>query len=136
MWLILAVSLSLAGILLAARFLIIPRVGGIYAVLGSGGHTGEMLRIIEGLDNDLRPTHFILGRGDKLSLDKLASLRLKNTQVNFLSRPRNVGQSYLTSIFSAIRTVIECFNLFRQNLPKLVFTLITYDHFPYILDYL
>lgn len=124
MWLILI--LLLLTFLLLARFLVNPKVSGIYAVLGSGGHTGEMLRIIDGLDTYLRPTHFIIGCGDKLSFDKLASLRLKNRQLIWIPRPRNVGQSYLTSIFSTTRTAVECLNRFQHHLPKLVFILFTF----------
>lgn len=120
MWLLLALLAILSALILAVRLLIKPKANGIYAVLGSGGHTGEMLRIIDGLDNELRPTHFIVGIGDKLSLDKLASIRMKHKQIISISRPRNVGQSYVTSVFTTLRTAFECLNLFKNSLPKLV----------------
>lgn len=119
MWYLWVLGLALAALLVSRR-LISPQVVGFYAVLGSGGHTGEMLRIIESIDLDLRPTHYILGRNDRLSMEKLASAGLNYKRIICISRPRNVGQSYVTSVFTTIRTVMECLSLFRTSLPKLV----------------
>lgn len=98
-----------------------PKLEGICAILGSGGHTNEMIRIISELDPDLRPTQYILSQGDTLSFEKAQKLlgaELK--EFIWLPRPRNVGQSYLTSIATSLKTLFKCLELFSHNMPKLL----------------
>lgn len=45
----------------------------VWAVLGSGGHTSEMLKIVEQLPEELRPTAFGMGEGDKPEVVKKKS---------------------------------------------------------------
>lgn len=97
------------------------RTDGILAVMGSGGHTNEIIRLIDGLDPDLRPTHFVFGHDDRLSQLKLEqSLKLKSKAYFIISRPRAVGQSYLTSVVTSLRTFMDCCSVFNVFMPRLV----------------
>lgn len=95
--------------------------GQVCAVLGSGGHTNEMMRMIDGLANELKPTIYICSSSDTLSQTRITQTSSKSKlQVVLLPRPRNVGQSYLTSIFTTLRTIwVSCLML-RQCCPSLV----------------
>lgn len=84
------------------------------AILGSGGHTAEMFRIIPTLKAELRPTTFILGPDDILGR-KLISMYVESSiypsdraspSILEIKRPRRVGQDYLTSMFSTIWTLL------------------------------
>ncbi|KAF2360572.1 Oligosaccharide biosynthesis protein Alg14-like [Trinorchestia longiramus] len=49
-------------------------------VLGSGGHTGEMLKLINGLDTSrYRPFVFVVAKTDQLSQDRLKQLQEKKS---------------------------------------------------------
>jgi beta-1,4-N-acetylglucosaminyltransferase len=59
--------------------------------LGSGGHTGEMIRLLYGLDFDKYPTRiYLVSSGDNLSLAKVKDLEAikakKNGQSSGVSR--------------------------------------------------
>ena len=84
-------------------------------VLGSGGHTAEMLRVVNLLDLDSYcPRVYVVSDTDKMSAERalrfergsgVAAERLPR----FLAIPRSreVGQSYFTSIFSTLRSLIS-----------------------------
>jgi beta-1,4-N-acetylglucosaminyltransferase len=94
------------------------------AVLGSGGHTNEMLRIIEGLSDELKPTIFICSLSDTLSQSKISQISTKKQQqrqIILLPRPRNVGQSYFTSTFTTLRTILFSTIMLYNCNPSLVF---------------
>jgi len=78
-----------------------------------GGHTAEMFRLIMGMEEDLRPTVFFQCPDDRLAPQLLSQYRAANgvendtlLHVHMLPRPRKVGQSYLTSVFTTIRTIL------------------------------
>ncbi len=109
--------------LIAVRFTlgkrIQPRSSGIWAVLGSGGHTNEMMRLIDSLSPHLRPSTFISGTDDALSVQKASSM-YKPAMLKVVSRPRAVGQSYFTSILTTLKAFHECLLVMTQEVPKLV----------------
>ncbi|KAA1133671.1 UDP-N-acetylglucosamine transferase subunit [Puccinia graminis f. sp. tritici] len=82
-------------------------------LLGSGGHTGEMIRLLSGLPFDrYTPRTYIISSGDSLSRFKALELeRLKQAgQYEFLEIPRarRVNQSFVTSIFTTITSLLVC----------------------------
>lgn len=78
--------------------------------LGSGGHTSEMLQIIEILDkNKYEPIIYMLADTDETSLNKIKQLKLINNYY-LIPRSRQVHQSYLTSVFSTIKSI--CYVLY------------------------
>lgn len=87
-----------------------PRIA---AVLGSGGHTAEMFRMIKNLDASLLPRIFFCTGDDKLAQEMVRQfeeccLRGRKCQILTIPRPRKVGQSYFSSIFTTMWAVVYC----------------------------
>ncbi|ELP94796.1 hypothetical protein EIN_246900 [Entamoeba invadens IP1] len=78
-------------------------------VLGSGGHTSEMLHILTPLDekcsNNIIRYDVIVAESDTISQTKMLSLKGKSV-IHKIPRSRNVGQSYITSVFTTIYALI------------------------------
>ncbi|KFM63111.1 UDP-N-acetylglucosamine transferase subunit ALG14-like protein, partial [Stegodyphus mimosarum] len=86
-------------------------------VLGSGGHTFEMLRLISNLDEKFRPRVYVLANTDILSEQKaqaFEAIKTSNKSVELytiekIPRSREVNQSWLSTVFT---TLISCFHSF------------------------
>ena len=97
-------------------------------VLGSGGHTSEMMRIIEGLKAaHYSPRLYLAASGDEMSLQKLKAFETSNgtfetaaVQVRTIPRARQVLQSYFTSIFTTLRAILSSFSIVLSFRPDLV----------------
>lgn len=95
-------------------------------VLGSGGHTAEMLRLLTGTDfNHYQPRVYVVAAGDKMSIDKVEKLESDcgnraKLDIRTIPRARKVRQSYLTSIFSTLLAFSYSFPLVFATLPELV----------------
>ncbi|SCZ99189.1 BZ3500_MvSof-1268-A1-R1_Chr7-1g09428 [Microbotryum saponariae] len=99
--------------------------------LGSGGHTAEMMRLLCGVDWDRYSTRiYLIGMGDKMSEDKALALEESINGGHFtifrIPRARKVHQSYLTSPFTTLYSLLYCLRfltlapLIRRS-PRLVF---------------
>ncbi|KAI5056160.1 hypothetical protein GOP47_0029681 [Adiantum capillus-veneris] len=82
-------------------------------VLGSGGHTAEMLNLIDSLDKQrFYPRVYIAALTDNMSLSRAATMEemvgtssaMRKDGVRYVQiyRSREVGQSYITSILTTI----------------------------------
>ncbi|CAF1555361.1 unnamed protein product, partial [Adineta ricciae] len=75
-------------------------------VLGSGGHTTEMFRLLSGTDpNVYKPRHYMIASTDKMSAKKMNEFErntLEDMDVTFINRSRHVGQSYISSVFTTL----------------------------------
>lgn len=91
--------------------------GPLAGVLGSGGHTGELLAILSKLTPE--PILFIYGEGDTLSVDKAKQI---NWQASYaaLPRARKVHQSFFTSIFSSIATAYAAALVLFRYKPHMI----------------
>lgn len=94
-------------------------------VLGSGGHTSELLNIIFNLpDSSIKSplNHFVIYcEGDFLSLSKYSNLMgAAPAIIREIPRARKVGQSYFTSIFTAIYSLLTTCYMFLKKYPKIV----------------
>ena len=79
---------------------------------GSGGHTAELLQLLKCLPHTYNPRHYIMAATDKMSEDKI--VRFENSEsggagnvvsrvtVSRIPRSREVGQGYLSSIFTTL----------------------------------
>ncbi|XP_075257660.1 UDP-N-acetylglucosamine transferase subunit ALG14-like isoform X2 [Convolutriloba macropyga] len=75
-------------------------------VLGSGGHTTEMLRLIDVLPIETySPRYYFVANTDKMSIKKINHRSVDPKYIKLIPRSREVGQSYLSSVFS---TIIAC----------------------------
>ena len=101
-------------------------------VLGSGGHTAEMLRLLGGMNlHSYTPRVYVVAEGDKMSVDKVEkfeSTTSRSTQglesaamsIQKVPRARQVMQSYITSIFSTLVAVLYSFPIVWSAYPDLV----------------
>ena len=70
-----------------------------------------MFRLIQGLAPAHQPCQFILCADDQLALKLLPrydATRPHKSTLHWLPRPRRVAQSYLTSIFTTLWTLLHC----------------------------
>ena len=107
--------------------------------LGSGGHTGEMMKMLSKLDLLSLQRTWIYSSGDTRSLDqvKLAEIQMKliettkssscdtqhsRSKVTYLSVPRarKVGQSYFTSVFTTVYSFIVASVVLFFNKPDIL----------------
>ncbi|KAI4840421.1 UDP-N-acetylglucosamine transferase subunit ALG14 [Plasmodium brasilianum] len=91
-------------------------------VLGSGGHTFEILEILKIIKNSNINFHLFYASNDNFSKIK-AENTLKNYKKNFLPIPRcrNVGESYLLSFVKFFITFIYCiFITYKMNNMNLI----------------
>lgn len=134
-----AISLLLAGLLIRL-VVILPAAhrpenppiqsampvleGNLMILLGSGGHTGEMIRLAERMDISSCSRTWLVSSNDNSSLQKLeafenslrARSRGKEAKVNIatLPRARKVKQPLLLSVKSTIVSLISCVRQLRR----------------------
>lgn len=104
-------------------------------ILGSGGHTSEMIRLLDELDSEryLSNLVYIVADSDNTSLPRLEEhLKAKTTptttqldasssyEVYQLPRAREVHQSYLSSIYTTLRSIVSTYTLLRNVQPDLI----------------
>ncbi|PLW10531.1 hypothetical protein PCANC_04338 [Puccinia coronata f. sp. avenae] len=82
-------------------------------LLGSGGHTGEMIRLLAELPFErYTPRTYIISSADLLSRTKAIELEQEKQagQYTFLEIPRarKVNQSFATSVFTTIKSLLVC----------------------------
>ncbi|KAJ5834367.1 hypothetical protein N7447_000393 [Penicillium robsamsonii] len=107
-------------------------------VLGSGGHTAEMLYMLERMKFDPQIytyRTYLVSSGDNFSADKAKDFEAQHVQnsqghnhsnnytIVTVPRARRVHQSYLTAPFSTLQCFWACLNVLRgvhpdQKLPK------------------
>lgn len=97
-------------------------------VLGSGGHTGEMMKLLSGTDlNKYRPIEFIVADSDSMSVQKvkqfeeqLKAVKEFDYKIHKIPRSRKVGQSYITSIWTTIVAFLYTIPLIFKIKPELL----------------
>ena len=94
-------------------------------VLGSGGHTAEMLRLITAFDFDrYGPLTLVTAATDTTSRAKaereLPREALATARWVQIPRAREVGQSFVSSVPSTLRALFACFHLIWTASPDLV----------------
>eukprot|EP01105_Mastigella_eilhardi_P015666 TRINITY_DN3586_c0_g2_i2.p1 TRINITY_DN3586_c0_g2~~TRINITY_DN3586_c0_g2_i2.p1 ORF type:complete len:312 (-),score=113.27 TRINITY_DN3586_c0_g2_i2:377-1312(-) len=103
------------------------------SILGSGGHTAEMLLGLKSLDrNKCMPFTYVMAAGDTLSERKVhmheqemaERLRVapRAPHIIRIPRSRQVKQSYFTSIFTTLYACVVCFFMVLAQRPQLVAT--------------
>ncbi|PWA27968.1 hypothetical protein CCH79_00017544, partial [Gambusia affinis] len=95
----------------------------VLVVAGSGGHTTEIMRLMESLSAAYTPRHYVIADTDKMSEEKIVAFESSKPQshadvqftINRIPRSREVAQSWSSSVVSTL-------NALRYSLP-LVFRL-------------
>lgn len=101
----------------------------ICVVLGSGGHTSEMFAVIRNLPDGLWAKHtisYVVSVSDKDSegvADSFEATTTKRPALCFkITRSREVGQSYVTSIVSTLRALLFSVVLMWRINPDVILT--------------
>ena len=89
-------------------------------VLGSGGHTCEMLKLVSALDKEkYTPRTYIVATSDSFSQQKAVEFDPK-AHVVTVPRSREVGQSWLTTVITTIYASLASYNVMLTHKPRLV----------------
>ncbi|TKY70040.1 UDP-N-acetylglucosamine transferase subunit ALG14-like [Spatholobus suberectus] len=101
-------------------------------ILGSGGHTAEMLNLLAVLQKDrFNPRFYIAAATDNMSLQKAQLLESSLTAENAtrvtdaaqfmkIYRSREVGQSYITSVWTTIIAMVHALWLMIKIRPEVI----------------
>ena len=88
-------------------------------VLGSGGHTSEMIRLLKTInESKFEPRLYIHADTDKLSPTKLSESG--NYSIKSIPRSRQVGQSWISSFFSTLFSLLYCIFTVTSFMPDVV----------------
>ena len=103
-------------------------------VFGSGGHTTEMLLMLDKFSVDsYKVVHFVIAHSDTWSATKIQDyFRTKfgiedvenhgKIRIHRLYRAREVKQSYMTSILTTLWGLVHSFALIARTMPDLIVT--------------
>ncbi|GMY37869.1 UDP-N-acetylglucosamine transferase subunit ALG14, partial [Fagus crenata] len=101
-------------------------------VLGSGGHTAEVLNLLSVLPNErFSPRFYIAAATDNMSLQKARALEnslvdetetkmVETAQFMQIYRSREVGQSYLTSVWTTLIAMAHALWLMTKIRPQVI----------------
>ncbi|KNA12980.1 hypothetical protein SOVF_120990 [Spinacia oleracea] len=97
-------------------------------VLGSGGHTAEMINLLLELQKDrFMPRYYVAAATDNMSLQKArtfesSSSSEKGTPAQYMQiyRSREVGQSYLTSVGTTLIAIAHALWLMIKIRPEVI----------------
>lgn len=137
MFLILLFSIKLFAFFLAARFYYVTQVARhanhrqtkpakTLIVLGSGGHTAEIMAIVRKLNKaNYSPRYYILASSDRTSATKVLDYEEPATSTSDyelfrINRSRHVGQSYFSSVFTTIYSILESIPMVARLQPDLI----------------
>eukprot|EP01025_Chloroclados_australasicus_P038899 TRINITY_DN4015_c0_g1_i1.p1 TRINITY_DN4015_c0_g1~~TRINITY_DN4015_c0_g1_i1.p1 ORF type:complete len:278 (-),score=1.52 TRINITY_DN4015_c0_g1_i1:122-955(-) len=99
-------------------------------VLGSGGHTAEMLNLISKMNlQKYDPRIYVVADTDSHSEQKAIKLEMDNKlnvdkttpKIVRIPRSREVGQSYFTSVLTTINSFFYAFHCVFVNKPQVLF---------------
>jgi beta-1,4-N-acetylglucosaminyltransferase len=107
-----------------------PKPARTLIVLGSGGHTAEMLALVEGLEpSKYSPLVWVVAETDKTSLPRLQRetatacgglLKSQSQQFETIPRSREVGQSWISTVFSTIKATLTSVHVVLRFCPDVV----------------
>ncbi|XP_068160172.1 UDP-N-acetylglucosamine transferase subunit ALG14 isoform X2 [Antennarius striatus] len=94
----------------------------VVVVAGSGGHTSEILRLMECLSAAYTPRHYVIAETDRMSEEKICVFeRSRQSQSQFticrIPRSREVHQSWSSSVISTLKSLHYCVPLVFRIRP-------------------
>ncbi|GIQ86241.1 oligosaccharide biosynthesis protein Alg14-like [Kipferlia bialata] len=91
-------------------------------VLGSGGHTTEMIRLLRQVDKArFTPRSYVAARDDPMSVSKIRSFEgLEDMKVHLVTRARHVGQPYYTALFTSLWCCMESVVVVWREKPAML----------------
>jgi len=90
------------------------------AVLGSGGHTTEMLRVVKVLDPEFNPICFVYAETDRHSSQMTNEHIQRPYIIRSIPRAREVRQSWLTTVQSTLRAIFHSIPIMFDVRPDLL----------------
>ncbi|KAJ8778983.1 hypothetical protein J1605_013217 [Eschrichtius robustus] len=117
-------------VVLRPRAAVLRRSLSLLVVAGSGGHTIEILRLLENLSDAYSPRHYIIADTDEMSARKINSFEVnradRNSSATFpeyyihrIPRSREVQQSWLSTVLTTLYSVWLSFPLTHRVKPDL-----------------
>lgn len=101
----------------------------ILIVVGSGGHTREILTLTSALGKQYSPRYYIIAETDKMSKDKVCRAEQSRSgdlhisddfELFFIPRSREVKQSYISSVLSTIHAMLYSLPLVFRLQPDII----------------
>ncbi|XP_015178041.1 PREDICTED: UDP-N-acetylglucosamine transferase subunit ALG14 [Polistes dominula] len=92
-------------------------------ILGSGGHTAEMLRIVKLMDYKMyTPRIYVSASTDNISIDKVKVIEENQNDYKIIriTRSREVGQSYISSVWTTLMATLEATSILWSEKPELL----------------
>lgn len=94
-------------------------------VLGSGGHTAEMLKLLSGVNMpNYSPRTYVVASTDGMSAGKVSlfeeSVGCSAADVRTIPRARRVGQSWLTTPLTTLHSILRSMTVVCTCKPELV----------------
>ncbi|KAK6048753.1 oligosaccharide biosynthesis protein Alg14 like protein [Cooperia oncophora] len=93
-------------------------------VMGSGGHTTEMLELLKNLGSQYNPRCYVVADTDQMSEDKIFDSEKQRDsgafQVCRIPRSREVGQSFLTAVPTTLYSFIHALRIVWKASPDLL----------------
>ncbi|WAR23499.1 ALG14-like protein [Mya arenaria] len=93
------------------------------AVLGSGGHTTELLRLVDRLGDHYQPRFYVLANTDAMSRAKVEQTERDTGHeyaVHEIPRSREVDQSWFTTVLSTLYASLYAFPLVVKLRPEII----------------
>ncbi|XP_029804227.1 UDP-N-acetylglucosamine transferase subunit ALG14 homolog [Suricata suricatta] len=134
-----AAGAAVVAVLLAVRLWVVlrsqapvPRQSlSLLVVAGSGGHTTEILRLLESLSNAYSPRHYIIADTDEMSAHKINSFERNRADkdpstmspeyyIHRIPRSREVQQSWPSTVLTTLYSMWLSFPLTHRVKPDLV----------------
>lgn len=87
------------------------------------GHTTEMVEIVKKLKAErYTPRFYIVAEQDQNSVDKLMAIETDKSdcKIYMITRSRKVHQSYVSSLFTTLRSMLNCIPLLMHASPDLI----------------
>ena len=89
-------------------------------ILGSGGHTSEMLRLVSVLNSKTySPKKYIVANTDTSSKSKLKDMN-EDSEILVIPRSREVRQTWISTVFTTINATMHCIKILWKYRPKLL----------------
>jgi len=92
----------------------------VMAVLGSGGHTTEMLRILSVLDNEFGPITVVVAETDRQSTFMAKQKLIKPYKLQVIPRAREVKQTWSSTILSTAKAIFSSIPVVFDDRPDLL----------------
>ncbi|KAL7874384.1 hypothetical protein SRHO_G00053540 [Serrasalmus rhombeus] len=100
----------------------------VLVVAGSGGHTTEIIRLMESLSQVYTPRHYVIADTDKMSEDKIRAFESSKVKgdspaqftIHRIPRSREVRQSWSSSVLSTLYALLYSVPLVFRLRPDMV----------------